>query len=155
MFNPPNRTTPEVIRYSIERVEFFFPGATTVSDVHEALVSGSADVDALTRLLQLVVQISQEVPSPPFIPPYDSDLDQILKERGWTSARDRQPDSHIYDMWTWPRTAHLRSPTMIHHEGQGIRVFYAASPYPARSPELVFASAADLLEQIVFIERWR
>lgn len=151
----PNRTTAQIIRQSIKRAEIFFPGSQTVLDVHHALTRNEADVDSLTCLLQLVVQVTQEIPSPPFTPPYDSVLDQALKARGWSSLRDQPSDNHIHDMWTWPQTAHLWNPTMIHHEGKEIRVFYAISPPAARSPQLVFANAADLLEQISFIEAWR
>ena len=150
----PDRTLAQIVNQSIRRAEYFFPGPPTVSNVYEAIARGDADVAALDRLLQITAQVAQEPPSPPFVQPYDPNLDRILKARGWLSRRDERPESHIFDMWTWPPTSRLWSPTVIHHEGRQIRVFYAIAPHPARSPELTFSDADALLAQIHHIESW-
>jgi hypothetical protein len=152
--NPSPSPVNDVIRQAIHRAEYFFPGEPTISNVFERIRSGGASVDDLEGLLRIAVAVAREVKSQPFVPPYDSDLDQILKSRGWHSLRDEQPENHIFDMWTWPPTAHLWSPTVIHHEGRQLRVFYAIAPFPARSPELTYATPEDLLKQIGFIEAW-
>jgi hypothetical protein len=138
----------------LHRLEYFFPGEPTAATVVSAVVSGTAGPPELQRVFRALVDESRLVAAQPFVPPYDAELDEVLKRRGWHSRREEQWESHMFDAWTWPPTEIFAQPTTIHHEGDRLRVFGAVRSIRAIPPQLVLESRELLLTQIPYIEEW-
>lgn len=138
----------------VARLEYYFPGDPSAAGVTAALKSGAAGPPELQRLFRALIDAGARPLHEPFAPPYDAELNDALTRRGWHSRRDDVPDSHPFDMWTWPPSEQYAQPTVIHHEGKQLRVFYAISPIRARAPHTTFEDRAQLLDQIAYIEAW-
>lgn len=148
------QTSDQVIASVLRRLEFYFPGDPSATGVAGAVRSGAAGPTELQRLFRALVDEGGKPAPEPHVPPYDAELDEALSLRGWRSRRDEGWDSHTFDMWTWPPSQRYAQPTVIHHEGHQLRVFYAISPILARAPHVVFENRSQLLDQIDYIEAW-
>lgn len=148
------RTRDELITTVVRRLEYYFPGDPSAAGVTAALKSGTAGASELQRLFRALVDAGTQSVDEPFSPPYDAELNGVLTRRGWRSRRDEGADSNPFDMWTWPASERYAQPTVIHHEGRRLRVFYAISPISALAPHTIFEGRSQLLAQIDYIEGW-